>query len=65
MDKETQIVFRGFLNLNEDQQNQLIKQMNDWIKSPYSRKSEIRKSIIEERVVLGPVGGDKCPCCGR
>ncbi|GII25498.1 hypothetical protein Pme01_50950 [Planosporangium mesophilum] len=62
MDRATALVFSGFTRLNAAQQDDLINELNEYIRGNQLTKS----SKVEEayRVVLGPVSGG-CPCCGR
>ena len=64
MDKKAGIVFRGFLELNSEEQSDVVFAINEYDKKGTYEKQEIRKSYEKDRVVLGPLGS-VCPCCGR
>lgn len=64
MNRKTDQVFRGFLNLSPDEQNDLIDAINDHNKQGYIKQKEI-KERFNERVDLGPISSARCACCGR
>jgi len=66
MDQNVACVFRGYTRLNDEQQDELVKAINDYnkqsVKEQEQRRHWLEKSV--GRVILGPVGG-ACTCCGR
>lgn len=62
MNKKTTQVFIGFLNLTDQEKNELIDQINRYQEG----NSIVRKSLKETfRLELGPVSSSNCPCCGK
>lgn len=65
MNERVAIVFKGFLELSSQEQNELIDAMNDYNKKSYTERCEIRETYKSGRVVIGPTSSVICPCCGR
>ena len=63
MNSRTKTVLKGFMSLTSDEKNDLIEEMNRYIKSDEKRKDELRESIYQS-LILGPLK-DPCPCCGK
>ncbi|MGH7869942.1 MAG: hypothetical protein ACREP9_20485 [Candidatus Dormibacteraceae bacterium] len=66
MDRKTAAVVRGFTKLNDAQRQEVVQEINSYLKGSYQTKSLIG-SGAERRVFevsMGPLG-DGCPCCGR
>ncbi len=65
MNERTRIVFNGFLELTQSEQQEFISAVIN-----HSRMTEVEKRLVESetksmtRVSLGPLG-NVCPCCGR
>lgn len=61
MNDKTKLVLKGYLELNEHERNDLIKELNKTIDLSSSQKS---RKFGEISMELGPVTRG-CPCCGR
>lgn len=66
MNEKTKLVFRGWLELTADEQQQLshaIRQYNEKLFSEQrALQADLHKSVT--RMQTGPLG-QTCPCCGR
>ena len=59
-------VIAGFMRIKEDEQQEVIREINNYIKQSYLEKRNLRESFEKAaKIVLGPTGGGGCPCCGR
>lgn len=61
MTESARKVFNGYLNLNTQEKNELIKEINAYIEKP--RAQQLEKA--EEVRRLGPTSNYSCPCCGK
>jgi len=58
MNDKTQAVFNGYLNLSQQEKNDLLTEIG-------KERDRRRRGIVESNTVsLGPIQGG-CPCCGR
>ena len=65
MSQPSDRVIAGFMRLKEDEQQEVIGEINNYIKQSYIKKRNLRESFEKTAgIVLGPTGGG-CPCCGR
>jgi hypothetical protein len=68
MNKKAAHVLQGFLSLSDDDKKEVIKQIEEYKKYPYTTKEIIQKSINESfesnSISLGP-SPNSCPCCGK
>lgn len=65
MNRNTQLVYRGFLQLNEEEKRQFIEEINKFFQKDHQgRQFEISEISKNERIVLGPLSTG-CPCCGK
>jgi hypothetical protein len=62
MDKKTATVLRGYLQLDSEEQDEFIKELNNYIRGNFSVRKSVQDSI--DQIYLGPLG-NTCPCCGR
>ncbi|MBM0258805.1 hypothetical protein [Micromonospora sp. 4G55] len=65
MDQRTLLVWRGILNLNPQQQQELVDEWNSYNRSTAVQQREKKVAAESFRVVLGPVSDGTCTCCGR
>ena len=65
MNKKTELVFKGFLELSTSEESDLIEAMNDYLKKNTKERNELAEVYKSRRVTLGPLSSDTCPCCGR
>ena len=65
MNKKTEAVFRGFLDLSLSEQSDLIKAMNIYFEKGDSEKIELERAYKSKRIDVGPLSSDRCPCCGK
>jgi hypothetical protein len=63
MNKKTEIVFRGFLELSVTERSELVDAINDYFKKDYLERRSVEEAY--KSVVLGPLSSNVCPCCGR
>jgi hypothetical protein len=61
MTKNTELVYKGFLRLSEDEKNMLIQELNRYLKKDYNARV---KMANQERISLGPLS-TACVCCGK
>lgn len=65
MDNETELVFRGFLNLNSSQRAEMIHAINTFQEAASPERERLVREANEVlKVYLGPTGR-VCKCCGR
>ena len=66
MTNNSTLVFKGFLELTDEEREEVIDAINDFYKKDFSTKRNIQESLQEKTasIILGPTGGG-CPCCGR
>lgn len=62
-------VFKGWIELTQDEKNEVISAINEYMNSAPTDKLAIRaRALNESKASLsfdtGPTGGG-CPCCGR
>lgn len=63
MNKKTELVFVGFLELTHSEKSDLIEAIKE-----YYEKSEKERGLTESqtrKAILGPLDRQVCPCCGR
>jgi hypothetical protein len=65
MDRQTRLVWQGILSLTPSQRNELIDEWNRFVNSTEVKRAEKIAASESFRVVLGPVSGITCGCCGR
>ena len=69
MNNKLEFVFKGFINLDHNEKNDLIKKINTWIESDEKNKGIIKtanENFIKKRIITGPNAiGNICPCCKR
>jgi len=54
------------MRLKEDEQQEVFREITNYIKQNYIEKRNLRESFEKTAgIVLGPIGGGGCPCCGR
>ncbi len=64
MNARIEIVFRGWLNLTNDEKHEFSKEANKYINETMSGRKSIKENT-DRRVVLGPLSSAKCLCCGK
>lgn len=67
MSQSTDFVTAGFMKLSESEQQEVIRQINNYLEQGSVMKKSLTESF-ESRVraaVLGPKNPGGCPCCGR
>ncbi len=66
MNDRTNLVYKGFTELNLSEREELIKAVNEFINADAQKRTAINESLgnIVSKMDLGPMGGS-CPCCGR
>lgn len=65
MNKRTKLVFAGFIELTTSERNELIDEMNKFVKMEYKERSALAEEYKSLKVSLGPISTETCPCCGR
>ena len=65
MNKRPELVFRGFLVLSDSDKSEFIEALLDYGKQSQYKQIELAEVYKSRRIVLGPLSGDVCPCCGR
>ncbi len=65
MQKRTELVFRGFLQLSSFERSELINAMDDYFEKDYQEKCRVQEAYKIKRIALGLQPQDTCPCCGR
>ncbi len=61
MTNNTELVYKGFLRLSEDEKNVFIDEINRYLRKDVSERTIIAK---QERITLGPLS-TACVCCGK
>jgi hypothetical protein len=61
MTKNTELVYKGFLRLSEEEKEILIQELNKYLKKDYKKRMKI---VNQERITLGPLS-NTCVCCGK
>lgn len=66
MTKQCELVYAGFVQLNEVEQSEVLSAIDQFRKKNSTEKVANKQSTIRAReaVMLGPVS-TQCPCCGR
>lgn len=65
MNVKTKFVFRGFVELDATEREELITEMNKYIQGTVDLKESLTKIIRSDTTInFGPAPGG-CPCCGR
>lgn len=68
MTRNASLVFRGWLDLSQTEKNELVTEINNYIRSNPSQKSQIQSRALTETKLAfdtGPTSSSSCPCCGR
>jgi hypothetical protein len=72
MNKKTKLALRGFLALNSNEQNDFIRNLNNYREMSPAQKRAFENDLdqeerqdFSERVGLGPLSSEPCPCCGK
>ena len=65
MTDDAKKVLAGFARLSSSDQQQVIDEINRFLKAPSYRQKELSEQFSRSAgVIMGPVGSG-CPCCGR
>jgi len=65
MNKKTELVFKGFLELSASEESDFFEAMNDYLKKNTKERIELAEVYKSTRLTLGPLSSETCPCCGR
>lgn len=66
MSKASDRVIAGFIRLTVDERSDVLKTINNYMEKDYFERQKLKESFEKTAgIVLGPIGGGDCPCCGR
>jgi hypothetical protein len=58
-------VLNGFIQLNDQEKQELIKTVQEYFKYPNSTEQEVRKFLTESNAITFGPAPSSCPCCGK
>lgn len=59
------VVLNGFINLSTNQRVQFFNLLNNYNESEASRKLLLEAGFRKAAASTGPLGNNRCKCCGR
>jgi len=65
MSRASDLVTAGFMKLTESEQQEVINEINNYLKQSLTMKKSLSESFEKRAAVLGPKNPGGCPCCGR
>ena len=65
MTENTRKVFNGWVNLTQDEKNELATLINDYEKATPDEKRRMQVNRSVKAVETGPYSTVSCVCCGR
>ncbi|MEI2610111.1 MAG: hypothetical protein V9G20_15925 [Candidatus Promineifilaceae bacterium] len=65
MNRNAEQVFKGFLNLTDEEKSLLVDLINNYYREETFIKRKQMQESYNKRVDLGPISSNHCACCGR
>lgn len=66
MSRETNQVLAGFFRLSNAEQQEIFKQISEYMKQGQSLQKVLKEDFVRKSgISLGPLSTGGCPCCGR
>lgn len=70
MKKRAAQVFRGWLELSQEEKQEVINAINEFLNATPQGKATLQARTLNEATATfsfdtGPTGSRSCPCCGR